>query len=126
MFTWGKYEKKLGRKGDPLTPLKVVLPYIVKISSSNDSSFAVDKEGRVHCWGANNFGELGLPDVKLTFTPLFMRTLEHEKVKEISCGNNHAAAVTSDGKVYTWGFGNDGQLGHGDKVDQHIPRKLAL
>jgi hypothetical protein len=28
--------------------------------------------------------------------------------------------------VYTWGFGNDGQLGHGDKSDQFLPRKIAL
>lgn len=81
MFTWGKYEKKLGRQGDPTIPLKVTLPYIVKISSSSDSTFAVDKEGRLYCWGANNFGELGLPDVKSSLTPLFMRTLEHEKIQ---------------------------------------------
>jgi alpha-tubulin suppressor-like RCC1 family protein len=27
--------------------------------------------------------------------------------------------------VFTWGFGNEGQLGHGDKSDQFQPRKIA-
>jgi alpha-tubulin suppressor-like RCC1 family protein len=26
--------------------------------------------------------------------------------------------------VYTWGFNNEGQLGHGDKSDQFLPRKI--
>lgn len=33
--------------------------------------------------------------------------------------------MTDKGEVYTWGFGNEGQLGHGDKSDQFLPRKVA-
>ena len=33
--------------------------------------------------------------------------------------------VTEKGEVYTWGFGNEGQLGHGDKSDQFLPRRLV-
>lgn len=32
--------------------------------------------------------------------------------------------MTEKGEVYTWGFGNEGQLGHGDKSDQFLPRKI--
>ena len=28
--------------------------------------------------------------------------------------------------MYTWGFGNEGQLGHGDKSDQFLPRKINI
>lgn len=28
--------------------------------------------------------------------------------------------------MYTWGFGNEGQLGHGDKSDQPLPRKIQI
>lgn len=34
--------------------------------------------------------------------------------------------MTANGDVYTWGFGNEGQLGHGDKHDQFSPRKIQL
>ncbi len=32
--------------------------------------------------------------------------------------------VTDKGDVYTFGYGNEGQLGHGDKSDQLLPRKI--
>ena len=49
-----------------------------------------------------------------------------EKVVDISCGDNYSGVVTENGDVYTWGFGNEGQLGHGDKSDQFLPRKIQL
>lgn len=45
-------------------------------------------------------------------------------IVDISCGDNYSGVVTSNGDVYTWGFGNEGQLGHGDKSDQQLPRKI--
>lgn len=45
---------------------------------------------------------------------------------DISCGNNFSGVVTEKGEVFTWGFGNDGQLGHGDKSDQFLPRRVNL
>ena len=106
VFSWGKYEKRLGRKGNPHLPLKVSLPFISKVSAGSDFMLAIDTEGRIFCWGNNNFGELGLPDLKFALTPQLMRTLEHERIYDISCGNSHVAAITNQGDVYTWGFGN--------------------
>lgn len=36
--------------------------------------------------------------------------LEDEEIVDCSCGLWHAAAVTESGKVYTWGYGNEGQV----------------
>ena len=34
----------------------------------------------------------------------------------------HAAAVTApEGEVYTWGWGKDGRLGHGDETSKSVP-----
>jgi alpha-tubulin suppressor-like RCC1 family protein len=35
-------------------------------------------------------------------------------------------ALTTEGDVYTWGNGNSGQLGHGNKVDTKNPIKIKL
>lgn len=42
--------------------------------------------------------------------------------KEVSCGNNHCAAISSDdGSLYTWGWGQSGRLGHGDESQRNQP-----
>jgi len=38
------------------------------------------------------------------------------RVTQIAAGYNHCAAVTLDGKLYTWGEGRCGQLGLERKV----------
>jgi alpha-tubulin suppressor-like RCC1 family protein len=43
-------------------------------------------------------------------------------VSQISCGESHAALVASNGKVYSWGSGEHGALGHGNKQNQSTPK----
>jgi alpha-tubulin suppressor-like RCC1 family protein len=45
-------------------------------------------------------------------------------VADISCGEEHAAFLSSEGHVYTWGFGHDGQLGHSVKTHLDTPKKV--
>ena len=42
-------------------------------------------------------------------------------IKSIDCGRNFTAAVTTSGRLYTWGQGSRGQLGHGDFSDRCAP-----
>ena len=39
----------------------------------------------------------------------------------ISCGGHHTVAVTEEGRVVTWGWGREGQLGNGTTYDQALP-----
>lgn len=34
------------------------------------------------------------------------------------------AAVTEAGDIFTWGYGKDGQLGHGERTDVSIPTRI--
>ena len=40
--------------------------------------------------------------------------LENKTVRHVACGFQHTVCVTEEGDVYTWGFGKNGALGHGD------------
>lgn len=40
------------------------------------------------------------------------------KVKEIACGDLHCIALTTCNRVFTWGCGEFGRLGHGDEDDR--------
>ncbi len=58
--------------------------------------------------------------------PKMIQSLQGKHVKEISCGSNYSAAITSNGELYTWGQGAHGRLGHGDKANQSKPKLVSL
>lgn len=125
VYSWGN-KKRIGRDGPEAEPHLVPLEQIVKVACGIDFTLAIDQAGRVYSWGNNNFGQLGIPSVKSVNTPQQIEYLAGEEIIDISCGDNFAGAVSRSGKVYTWGFGNEGQLGHGDKTDQTVPRAMNL
>jgi alpha-tubulin suppressor-like RCC1 family protein len=54
--------------------------------------------------------------------PVRLAHLSGCRVTALSAGWWHSAAVTAGGNVYTWGGGEYGQLGHGGRADEHVPR----
>ncbi|XP_010460224.1 PREDICTED: ultraviolet-B receptor UVR8-like isoform X1 [Camelina sativa] len=48
------------------------------------------------------------------------------KVLKIAAGAEHSAAVTENGEVKTWGWGEHGQLGLGNTNDQTNPQPVSL
>ncbi|KAL6845454.1 hypothetical protein ACP4OV_024949 [Aristida adscensionis] len=47
-------------------------------------------------------------------------------VAQIASGTEHSALVTDKGEVFTWGWGEHGQLGLGDTYDQVVPQKVNI
>ena len=63
-------------------------------------------------------GQLGHCDLEPEETPRIVEALAGMKVLQISSGAWHTAAITSDGDLYTWGWGSDGQLGIEDEENE--------
>jgi len=61
-------------------------------------------------WGYNNFGELGNGTVTLYSSPIQVGILTNWK--QVSCGQQHTAAVKTNGTLWTWGYNFYGQLGN--------------
>ena len=57
----------------------------------------------------------------LLHTPALL-ALEQVRVAWLSAGFEHMAACDASGKVYTWGYGASGALGHGDKASASSPK----
>ncbi len=56
-----------------------------------------------------------------SLTPRLVESLVGKRPKELSCGGFHTAVVTEDGRLYTFGGGEHGQLGHNDRVNKVKP-----
>ena len=85
---------------------------------------ALTSDGVVYTWGRGGHGQLGHGDTSRQITPKRVEALARTSVRALACGDWHTAALTSDGVVYTWGRGDDGQLGHGDTSCQLTPKRV--
>lgn len=74
----------------------------VQISCGAAHDCALLRNGRVHCWGTDSFGQLG--DERAA--PL------HDLV-EVAAGEDHTCALRKDRTVWCWGRSFDGRLGNG-------------
>lgn len=72
--------------------------------------------------GLGSVGQLGFGDNANSniFQPIL--ALFGTEVVQVAAGAYHSAAVVKGGDLYTWGFGDCGQLGHSSMVDQHSPK----
>lgn len=47
---------------------------------------------------------------------------ENVRIKQISAGGHHTLILTSDGQVYSFGYGSHGQLGHKNTLNYFEPK----
>jgi len=89
---------------------------IAQFSIGNSHNCAVRKDGVAWCWGHNNFGQLNRwGTMELSFPPRTpVRSME--KVKMASVGDNRTCVIKQDDKVWCWGYGYGGHMGHGKVV----------
>lgn len=94
------------------------------IAAGSNFSAAIKSGGTLYTWGRDNVGQLGngapAADV-ISPTQVGAAT----DWASVSCGANHAAAITTGGKLYTWGENATGQLGHGDTTIRESPTQVG-
>ncbi|KAK3223124.1 hypothetical protein Dsin_010149 [Dipteronia sinensis] len=84
-------------------------------SSINENEEEEEKEQQVWSWGAGTEGQLRTGRLEDEYSPQLLHQLHFlSSVTVLACGGAHVLALTSGGRVFSWGRGNSGQLGHGD------------
>lgn len=107
---------------------------VISLSGSRrgQHSAFVTKGGELFTWGKGTFARLENGSIDPLYyiqqnSPELVTSLCGIKCIQVSCGDVHTAVVTEDGKVFTFGDGDYGVLGHGDKCHRALPtRVLAL
>jgi len=96
----------------------------VSVSAGLYHSLAITADSTVWTWGNGYFGQLGHGDEQDQLLPKQVEALAGQRVVAVSAGSTHSLALTADGSVWSWGHGDDGQLGHGDMQGQSLPEKI--
>jgi hypothetical protein len=102
-------------------PRLVKLPHgtkVVKIANGGYDGLALTAGGKLWAWGDDAFGQLGDGSFKTSLRPVLVKVPSGVKIASIGAGSEHGIALTSTGKVLTWGRGTWGQLGNGSKVSR--------
>ncbi|CAH1402584.1 unnamed protein product [Nezara viridula] len=132
VFVWGLNDKDQlgGLKGSKIKypvfseTLSALKP--IYIAGGSKSLFIVTYEGKVFACGESTNGRLGLGHTNNVSMPRQLTTLSQYVVKKVAVhsGGKHALALTIDGKVFSWGEGSDGNLGHGNTQSLEKPRMI--
>ncbi|NWY31703.1 HERC4 ligase, partial [Pheucticus melanocephalus] len=131
VFSWG--QNKYGQLGLGYEYNKQTSPQMIKsllgipfaqIAAGGAHSFVLTLSGAIFGWGRNKFGQLGVNDDTDRYVPTLLKSLRSQKVVHICCGEDHTAALTKEGGVFTFGAGGYGQLGHNSTSHEINPRKV--
>jgi hypothetical protein len=100
-------------------------------SASSPNFFFQTTEGKLMCWGSNEFGSLGVGDTdsrsRLVPLPIPKQFYDNDpEIISMACSSYHTLAVTSDFRLLVWGRNNRGQLGLGDITHRTTPHQLTL
>jgi alpha-tubulin suppressor-like RCC1 family protein len=102
---------------------------ITQVSCGQNHSLALDENGRVYSWGSNTYGILGNGSTNNSNVPVeVVDNLLNEdgnKIIKINAGFSHSLALGENGKVYSWGYNNNGQLGDGTTNNRNVPVLVA-
>ena len=79
----------------------------------------LDTAGQAHCWGTNEFGQLG--DGTFTDRAQPVPVLGGLTFTALTAGGNHTCGIATDGGTYCWGGNGFGQLGDGTLVHRTSP-----
>lgn len=97
---------------------------IQSVAAGRAHLLALSEDGVVFALGNNAYGQCGRPVVEnekyaASQTVHRIENLDGRKIVSVTCGQDHSLFLTEDGKVYSTGWGADGQtgLGHYNSVD---------
>ncbi|KAH7299159.1 hypothetical protein KP509_25G075400 [Ceratopteris richardii] len=142
VYSWGDGAHKFGLLGhgkdiSHWTPKRISSSLdgirISSVSCGPWHTVLVSNQGQLFTFGDGTFGVLGHGDRKSICTPKEIESLKGLKAVRAACGVWHTAAVVEvmvgyssssnffSGKLFTWGDGDKGRLGHEDKNERLVP-----
>ncbi|XP_043716145.1 PH, RCC1 and FYVE domains-containing protein 1-like [Telopea speciosissima] len=145
LYTWGDSSHDAGFIGDRRNrskyfPLRLSGPldgiHISSVACGEWHMAIVSSSGQLYTFGNGTFGVLGHGNLQSISQPKEVESLKGFRVRLVACGPWHMAAIVDImvdhfkndvpcGKLFTWGDGDEGRLGHADLGKKLLPTCVA-
>ena len=122
----GEVKETTVTPGNIFGTLKTTDEVITKngVKKKNEDWF-IDKKGKVYTWGSNRSGQLGNGTTDDSSVPICISDIKGSPLSGKNIvdiyGSSTMIARDSDGKLYSWGYNEDGQLGNGTTANSSMP-----
>ena len=102
----------------------------LKMVHQTEKNYKIKKQYEAYSWGRSDDFQLGYPHLreeqnrpkKINFS--LERAFDNVSIKDIVSADSFSLALSEDGKVYSWGRGSMGRLGHGDEKSLQTPHEI--
>lgn len=131
VYSWGSDEeyvlgrsgglKRGAREGSAPGPVPGIPP-AVQVVAATQSVAVLTEGGEVWAWGSIG-GRVSQAPVRIEGLPLIASI---SMAPGDTPGGIFMFAVGRDGSLWTWGKNQYGQLGHGNRVDSPVPKKVPI
>ena len=92
----------------------------ISVSCGREYAAAIKTDGTLWCWGDNANGQLGDNTTTKRSSPV--QTISYgNNWKQVSSGNEHTAAIKTDGTLWVWGMNFFGPLGDNTMTNRSSP-----
>ena len=88
--------------------------------SQSAFSVGIDKNGRVWSWGVNQYGQIGDNSNTIRYSPVSVLGAV-KTFCTIAAGGLHTLGIDKNGRLWTWGYNNAGQLGDNSTTSRLTP-----
>jgi hypothetical protein len=126
LWVWGDAQQgKLGTNDTTPSRLTPVTTFAggtnwKQVSAGSIHTAAIKTDGTLWTWGYGTDGILGNGLITTRSTPV-TTFAGGTNWKQVSCGGQHTAAIKTDGTLWTWGSGGNGQLGNAAITTRSTP-----
>jgi alpha-tubulin suppressor-like RCC1 family protein len=123
-YCWGDgFEGQVGdgKQTTHVTPVAVAGGrHFRGVSPGSYHTCAVTPADVAFCWGYNAYGALGNGTTSSSSTPVRVLGGLHFSGMSTGVVGFHSCGVTTDHRVYCWGYNSDGQLGDGTQYNTRL------
>eukprot|EP01114_Cavostelium_apophysatum_P023701 TRINITY_DN9013_c0_g1_i1.p1 TRINITY_DN9013_c0_g1~~TRINITY_DN9013_c0_g1_i1.p1 ORF type:complete len:439 (-),score=51.20 TRINITY_DN9013_c0_g1_i1:51-1367(-) len=132
LFTWGC--NRFGNLAQGKTPVQL-LPRsvsslfgknVIRVECGKNHTLVQTDLGELLCFGAGGQGQLGNGARKNQFYPVPVMDVPRATLQSFACGYSHSLALTTDGKLYMWGYISADHLGLSENGEEYVSQPIIL